>query len=743
MAHKKGPMGQRERVDRELTTRSFSVRAGTIDESGRSIEAVVSTETPVTVMDWQRWELIDEVLLTRGAELPDQVVLLESHSTASLDAVLGSARNLRSEGDHTVGRLVLTAGDERAERGWQKIKQGHLTDVSAGYRVLEHDDIPPNTTRRVDGKEYSAGERTLRITKRWSLREVSLVPIGADELAKVREAPPGRLGRPTGLEETRTMDFEQWLRQRGLDPATLSDERRAELQTEYDSERSAPADPPATEPAGGQRAAATEPTATPASPAGSTPANTVVDTDAIRAQAALAERARIDRMRTIVGADGTPELLQRAIDEGWDDARASREVLAAIREARTGPVSGNAPAGHSRSHETDCTAQALAAGLCHRNSIPVIDPNASDAVRRQQEQTAEAGNRYRDLPLLDVCRESIRLCGGRTPTTRTEIVRHAIELSRRAAGSTGSLSNIFSTAVNASLVQAYQEAPDTTQGWVRETDVADFKSNERTMLDKGGNLTRHARGGTANQTTRSDSKEEYKVHRFSGQFQVDEMDIIDDRFDVLRQTPAELGAAAARVRPDMVYYILLANAALGADSVALFDASDHANYGTSGTALAAPTLQAGIVAMAKQTQSSVNLNLRAQYLLVPQDLRFTAQVLLKSAERVIASSSGGTFNPLRDLNIDLRVDNRLGVAGVTDPITGTAQAGTATNWFLACSPSQGPTIEVGYLSGTGRRPELRQYVLDQGQWGIGWDIKLDLGAKALDYRGLYKATGAS
>ena len=86
-------------------------------------------------------------------------------------------------------------------------------------------------------------------------------------------------------------------------------------------------------------------------------------------------------------------------------------------------------------------------------------------------------------------------------------------------------------------------------------------------------------------------------------------------------------------------------------------------------------------------------------------------------------------------------DNRLGVAGVTDPSTGEAYAGLATNWFLVCSPNQGPTIEVGYLAGTNRRPQLRRFMLDRGQWGIGFDIDMDIGAKALDYFGVHKSAG--
>jgi len=51
-------------------------------------------------------------------------------------------------------------------------------------------------------------------------------------------------------------------------------------------------------------------------------------------------------------------------------------------------------------------------------------------------------------------------------------------------------------------------------------------------------------------------------------------------------------------------------------------------------------------------------------------------------------------------------------------------------------------FQVGYLRGTGRVPAIRSFVLDKGQWGIGWDIKFDIGAKALDFRGMYFSVGA-
>lgn len=138
------------------------------------------------------------------------------------------------------------------------------------------------------------------------------------------------------------------------------------------------------------------------------------------------------------------------------------------------------------------------------------------------------------------------------------------------------------------------------------------------------------------------------------------------------------------------------------------------------------------------------LNLNPKFLIVPQALYWTADILINSPQRIISSASGGTRNPLQGL-LGVIGDDRIGAAGVVDPRTGSVVTGLDTNWLLVCQPGdQGAkTVMVGYLAGTGRAPKVRSFVLDRGQWGIGWDVSFDIGVKALDFRGMYFATGAS
>lgn len=736
--------GDRRNERPDLTTRSLHLRAESLDEATRSVEAVLSTETRATVFDPESFRVIEEVLIAGGFEAADQIVLLANHNRWSLDDVLGSIRQMRVNGKKIIGRLYFAEGDDSADRAWNKVKQGHLTDVSLGYRPVEAVDIPPGTSQTVDGRRYTAGQRTLRITTKWRAREGSLVPIGADEAAKIRRQEMEStimnkklreylqsVGLSTHANDEAALAFLQSLpaeQRAAAEALQTADDPTPPVQRAEPTPGARPAGAPASPEAGPGRSADA-----PGESRESRDSRDSLAPDQVRDEvrrAVVAERERVAAIRQLAGDDMPPALVERAIAESLTADQAGRLFLEEQRRTRAAPLTQRTPPEEQRSLEID----AIAAGLLQRNRLPIFDENASESVKRRQERVAEMSDRFRGLSLIDICRNALRLANVREPHGYSAIIQRAV--------STGELVGIFSTSVHARLIESYIESGDTTQGWVRETDVNNFQTQDRSRLGKTAGLEKLARGDAAAHAKIGDVTESYKIARYAKQFEIDEQDILDDNLDALMRMPAEMGNAAARLRPDLVYAILLANASLGADSVALFHAT-HANLGTGGgSALAASSLEAGIIAMGQQTEDSINLNVSPSFLLVPQDLRFTAQVLLQSVERIIASASGGTLNPLRDLNIQLVVDNRLGAAGVTDPDSGTAYAGTATNWFLAGAGNRYPTVEVGYLRGTGRRPELRSFVLDRGRYGIGWDIKMDIGAKALDFRALYKADGA-
>lgn len=173
-------------------SRVAKVLPKTFTKKGDSVvvEAVITTEAPAIVVDWERWEMVREILLMSGVVLPDtkQVTLLNTHSRYSTEDIRGSIRELRVEGDALVGDVHFWS---KAEDDISLVKEGHLTDLSAGYKTFEEHtiEVGKGAQAEVNGglikNDFEDGLRMLIRTK-WELKEGSLVPIGADKAAKFR-----------------------------------------------------------------------------------------------------------------------------------------------------------------------------------------------------------------------------------------------------------------------------------------------------------------------------------------------------------------------------------------------------------------------------------------------------------------------------------------------------------------------------------------------------------------------------
>jgi hypothetical protein len=218
---------------------------------------------------------------------------------------------------------------------------------------------------------------------------------------------------------------------------------------------------------------------------------------------------------------------------------------------------------------------------------------------------------------------------------------------------------------------------------------------------------------------------------------VDEMDIIDDRFGALDQmAPRDMGESARVIGPDLVYSILLGNPNMVQDSTPLFDTT-HGNYVASGAGLDHTTLEAAKSAMAQQTSNGRLIDVRAQYLIVPESKDWTARRMLGSAELrdTTANTEYGTMNPARGA-FTVVSDPRLDV-GVADPssLTQVFHAGQPGSWGLATARGRFG-IEKGYLAGTGKAPVVRRYQLTQGRMGIGWTCIMYNAPKAVGFQGL-------
>lgn len=651
--------------------------------------------------------------------------ILRDHDTSR---IVGHTDNIQiNAGSIKVSGFVSAANAEAAEIVNSSLN-GFPWQATIGARGQKMAFVDDGETVKVNGRTFTG---PLVVARTSVLKEVSFTALGADDNTSAKIAASAR--SQIGVSD---MNFEKWLEANEWKIDELSDSQRVTLQESYDAEMSA-----------------NDPSANPSKPGPNDPSTPQINSeedDAKRLEAKrkadAAEVDRVDGIRDICAKYDNPKLKidgkdrsieAMAIEDGWD---CDKTELEAMRESRP-----SAPAGHSHDHDDTHNLQALQGGMLLRANL-ALDHDAFQTPQAvamnvprwlraginddNRQQAMEAAHRLSDMSMIDLCREACRIDGVADPSNHNDLIE--------AAFSGGALTNIFTTNINTVVLATYMETTDTTGGWTRERDVSDYKINERPRMLKGPNLARLPKGGTADHTDRSDILESYKIARYARQFVVDDQDIINDRFDALADTPVEMGMAAARLRPDLVYSILLANADLS-DGTALFHA-DHNNLNTTAT-LASGTLITAVGTVELQQESSVNLNLRASHLIVPSELKHTGAELIRSSTILVHGTTDtvrGSENTIASIeNLGLVSDSRLS-NGVTDPTDDTVRAGSATTWFLVSA--MGHTIEVGFLRGTGRAPSIRSFTLDKGQFGIGWDVKMDIGAKALDHLAMVKNT---
>ncbi|MDI6026097.1 HK97 family phage prohead protease [Corticibacterium sp. UT-5YL-CI-8] len=150
--------------------RKASFGQNSFDEATYTIDAIFSTFAPV-----QRRGFI-EMLDPAGLDMAGIVgaPVLDGHRNSSGRHVVGVITDALIEHDQLVGTVRLVQSDD-AKPIVDRIRGGFLRDVSIGYRVLQwSDSTSPETRERI------------RTAVRWSIFELSAVPIGADPGSKFR-----------------------------------------------------------------------------------------------------------------------------------------------------------------------------------------------------------------------------------------------------------------------------------------------------------------------------------------------------------------------------------------------------------------------------------------------------------------------------------------------------------------------------------------------------------------------------
>ena len=202
-----------------LKGEAVDVAAAASGETGRRLRINAYNGGPVRVPG-QSLPIVADLsgLVVASQSLP----ILFDHKNDSGE-VLGVAQRVNVTASRIDVEAVATAANDKAVGFFAAADAGMKWQASIGARVLEKETIAAGQSVTVNGRTFRG---PLFVARRAELVEVSVAPFGADpSTSVVAKASGGK------------MNFEDWLKAKGFDGATLSNEQTEFMRAAFDAEQ--------------------------------------------------------------------------------------------------------------------------------------------------------------------------------------------------------------------------------------------------------------------------------------------------------------------------------------------------------------------------------------------------------------------------------------------------------------------------------------------------------------------------
>lgn len=388
-------------------------------------------------------------------------------------------------------------------------------------------------------------------------------------------------------------------------------------------------------------------------------------------------------------------------------------------------IQHNGPVGarmSDNSREQDNFRQAAVDGLLLRSGMEVERPS--------EEAEQMRGLSLRDLAIECMAREGLGTTTSLLRMSKDDLWNMAC---RQFFNPTAAFPAILDNTIRKVIVQRYQSVPTTFQMWTTKGSVPDFKPTKDHEYLAGGAgefLPVGENGELKAGTLQTDLLPQRKVGTFGRQFSMTREAFINDDVGFITTMPGAYSASAKRTINKQVYSILFNNPAIF-DGVPLFD-NAHGNLITDGAAPSINTMQAIMLKLlAQKDPFGESIMVQPRFVIVPVGYGFLMSQILQTAQIDVDGIGSHTANALYQYR------NRLQVVeeGTLNALAGN----NAAPWFVAGDPTTGRSIQVDYLNGQ-ETPTIRRMEV-AGKLGFVWDIWLDWGITAVDFRGIAKNPG--
>lgn len=695
-----------------------SVVPASLNENERTFEVVFGTDKPLRRRSWRG------VYFEQLSFEPEHMRLerLQSGRVNFLDnhnhyggvgrSVLGVAISYRIADGKGYATIKFSKRTE-LEGIWQDIKSGIICNISVGYNVYtyektEHED-KPDFYKAID----------------WEPMELSAVSIPADSDGHIRSAANTGDGQIVNIispkkvismskfateirSEVKAVGLPDAFAEQLIKDGKNIDEARAAIIQEMAKN----ADPievrnvtPAT------------PTPTPATP---TPTPTTearsADVGAAVNVAITNERNRVSDIRKAVATAGLEAAFATSLIDGGSSVDDARKAILEEWEKNGGPSTRSTHSANvTGEDETDKTRKAVSDAILHRSGN-LIDTDGKPM------DLPDNARQYRYLTMFELGKQLLVDAGiDVRGMSRTEIATMAVT-GQRSSGTGHSTSDfpiILGNTINRSLRAAYQTAERTFMPFCRQVNHSDFREKTRVQISGlMGGLNEIKEGGEYKADSLTEAKEAWKVTKYGKKIIFTWESLINDDLNAFDRLPQAFAQEAAYKQTQIVYAILLNNAAMS-DGTALF----HANHGNLLTASAIDATNLGKARAAMRKQTGLNkkqkLNLMANYLICGPDKETEAQQVLNGVILADQVANTNLFKGAYKLIVDAEI--------------------TGNKWFMASAPGRVDTVEYGFLDGNELYTETKQgFDVD----GVENKVRMVFGAKAIDWRGLQYNAGA-
>jgi hypothetical protein len=328
----------------------------------------------------------------------------------------------------------------------------------------------------------------------------------------------------------------------------------------------------------------------------------------------------------------------------------------------------------------------------------------------------ESSMRFRSMGLLNIARV---ITNADSYVGTQELVTRAL--------STSDFPNLMANVLNKKLRRDHELAPRTYEPIVFKTEVPDFKDVTRVQIGDVSQLLEKPEHSNYIAGKFGEASEKYAIKEYGRIIPISRKLLINDDLNATLRLPSMIARQAASLESDLAWKCLTDSKLLMGDNLPLFH-EKHNNISKAGSAISIDSIAEGIKAMRSQRgigegkELGLLLNLRPVYIIAGQSMESTILQFVHNT------------NPTKDQDVNpYKSQFKIIIEPRLDDVN-------PKSWYLAADLGQIDLIEMAYLQG--QNGLFMESKVDFNTDGMQIKYRMDLGAKAIDWRGFYKNIGA-